>query len=246
MRASVIVTGSSGGIGCEIVKQLIANDYFVVGLDICDKVFAHKNFKHIKCDLNKYASDPNYQLAINKKINRHTKSKKLHAIVNNASLQKVEEILALTHADWLQSLNVNLLAPFFLVKNFAENLSSVCGKVVNISSIHAKLSKSKFGAYAVTKSALSALARSLAIELSKSICIYTISPAAISTKMLLSGFNGDNAAIENLNQLHPSGKIGQVTDVANLVITLLDSNSQFLSGVDINLDGGISHRLFDV
>ena len=81
---------------------------------------------------------------------------------------------------------VNLVAPFFLTQGLIDILIASNGHVINMSSIHAKLTKTNFTCYATSKAALEALTRSLALELSaKGVSVNAIAPAAIATQMLL-------------------------------------------------------------
>jgi NAD(P)-dependent dehydrogenase (short-subunit alcohol dehydrogenase family) len=139
------------------------------------------------------------------------------------------------------------LAPFFLSKYFIEDLINSGGYIINISSIHEKLSKRNFGLYAVSKSALSGLSRAMVLEWGNVLKIVTISPAAINTPMLHSGFVGEFSKIKNkINRSHPSGCMGSTTQISNLINFILSGNIDFINGSIIQMDGGISHKLYEI
>ena len=139
-----------------------------------------------------------------------------------------------------------MLAPFFLSKSFLKFLKDSRGYIVNISSIHERLSKENFGLYAVSKSALSGLSRAMVLEWGGFVKIITLSPAAIDTPMLQSGFDGDFIKIKDkLKQSHPSGCIGSPSELSNLINFILSGKIDFINGSIIPIDGGISHKLHE-
>ena len=101
-------------------------------------------------------------------------------------------------------MEVNLLAPFVLTKLLLPQLEQAKGSVINVSSIHAHLTKANFVAYATSKAALSGLTRSMAIDLADRVRVNAIEPAAIETQMLLSGFDNDKDQLEKLKKLSPN------------------------------------------
>jgi NAD(P)-dependent dehydrogenase (short-subunit alcohol dehydrogenase family) len=147
--------------------------------------------------------------------------------------------------DWINTLEVNLLAPFFITKLLLTQLEQVKGCVINISSIHASLTKSNFVAYATSKSALSGLTRSMAVDLGKRIRINAIEPAAIETRMLRDGFKNNSDRLKELELCHPVGEIGQVDDLSKLALAIASDELSFLHGTCIPFDGGIRSRLHD-
>src|SRR3546814_11034334 len=88
--------------------------------------------------------------------------------------------------------------------------SDVCSSdlVLNISSIHARLTKPNFIAYATSKAALSGMTRAMAVELGARVRVNAIEPVAIDTPMLRAGFEGNDAGYEQLRIFHPVKAIG--------------------------------------
>ena len=96
----------------------------------------------------------------------------------------------------------------------------------------------------MSKASLSALTRSLSLEIGHKTRVCEIQPAAIDTDMLRAGLQ-DELSFSKLENCHPSGKIGQANDVASMVLTILQTSSTFINGMIVNLDGGLSNRLHD-
>jgi NAD(P)-dependent dehydrogenase (short-subunit alcohol dehydrogenase family) len=152
---------------------------------------------------------------------------------------------SLTRNDWQQTLNVNLVAPFIWTQALLPALEHAKGSVVNISSIHAKLTKKNFVAYATSKAALSGMTRALAVDLGPRVRINAIEPAAIETEMLKTGFEGEPELYCRLQKCHPAQRIGLPVEVARLAVLLADKNIAFVHGACISIDGGIGNALLD-
>ncbi|HNC04229.1 MAG TPA: SDR family oxidoreductase, partial [Agitococcus sp.] len=143
------------------------------------------------------------------------------------------------------SQNVNVTAPFLLIKALLPELEKVKGSIINIASIHAQLTKPEFVAYATSKSALVGLTQALAVEVGARVRVNAISPAAIATPMLQAGFEGNAAAYTALKSHHPCGDIGVPEEVANLAVFLASNQARFINGANISINGAIGARLHD-
>jgi NAD(P)-dependent dehydrogenase (short-subunit alcohol dehydrogenase family) len=244
----ILITGSSGDIGNSIVNSFLKSNYMVIGLDKKSPPLTQKvNFTHIDTDLYKFSKDNTYREEIIFKIKEKVPKKlSKFILVNNAAVQVLKSIQQIKLEDWNQSLYTNTVSPFFLVQGFIDELSSASGHVINISSIHTKLTKANFTCYSASKAALESITRSLAIELSQTgISVNAIAPAAILTKMLKEGLNNDDSKISELEQFHPSKSIGTPEGVALLVKSLTDQDNKFLTGSVIEYNGGINNVLHD-
>lgn len=246
-KKTIILTGASGGIGSSLVKALLKKKYSVIGIDLIELKISHENFTQVKIDLNKYVYDDSYQILMNKNlIDLPAMRECLFAIINMAAIQKNKALLECCIEDWQESSAINYMAPFLLGKFFHEQLASNSGFIINVTSIHEDLTKDRFGLYSVTKSAMSALTRAMAIEWGKKIKVVSVSPAAIKTDMLLAGFNDNLDKVQELEKIHPSGNIGEPNDVVEIILSLLDFKSQFINGANIAIDGGVRYKLCDI
>ena len=170
---------------------------------------------------------------------------RLKALVANAAHQVVKPSCDLTAADWQHTLGVNLLAPFWLAMAFREELAANHGSFLAISSIHDRLTKPGFVAYATSKAALSGMVRALAVDLGSQVRCNAICPAAISTPMLVAGFEGRTEALAALERHHPVGRLGTAAEVAAMACFVCSEAAGFISGSCIEISGGIGARLHD-
>jgi NAD(P)-dependent dehydrogenase (short-subunit alcohol dehydrogenase family) len=128
---------------------------------------------------------------------------------------------------------------------FKDELAANAGSFLAISSIHERLTKPGFVAYATSKAALSGMVRAMAVELGGTVRCNAICPAAIATPMLVAGFEGRPDALAALNAYHPVGRLGQPEEVAAAAVYACSDAAGFLNGSCIDLSGGISGRLHD-
>lgn len=243
-----VITGSSGGIGRALVRTYLDDGYLVIGIDRTPCEYpARESYVEIDVSLLQFTKDIPYRDNVLSKIKGYLPNNpKKFVVINNAAEQVLKSVSELEWEDWDNSLGVNTVAPFFLVQGLLQELKSSRGHVINISSIHAKLTKPRFTCYAASKAALEALTRSLAIELSPlGISVNAVAPAAVATEMLVAGFKDKSKAFKELEECHPSRTIGLPEDVAKLIKAITDHNGNFLTGSVLDFNGGISERLHD-
>jgi len=248
MSKVTVITGSSGGIGRALVKTYLDDGYFVIGLDRkTSESPVSDAYIQIDVSLLIFSKDEPYRDSILKKIRERLPHEVTNfVLINNAAEQILKSVAEIQWQDWENSLAVNTVAPFFLVQGLIEELTVSRGHVINISSIHSKLTKTNFTCYGASKSALEAVTRSLALELSPlGISVNAIAPAAISTEMLLASFNDKPEKLLELESCHPSKSIGKPSDVAHFIKSITDHRSGFLTGSVLEFNGGISGRLHD-
>lgn len=219
--------------------------YRVVAVDIHPPDMLDNATHYVELDLNGYCCDSEYRNKANARLRDAVGNRKIAALINNAAVQIVKRTEVLTTEDWSRTLNINVLAPFLLMQAFLPELESSGGAVVNISSIHATLTKPEFVTYATSKAALNGLTRSMAVDLGGRVRINAICPGAIATPMLVASFEGRSADLHRLCEMHPVGRIGEPKDVAKLALYLVTDTSSFLNGATLALDGGMGSRLHD-
>ena len=245
MTPAVIITGALGGIGHALCEEFHSHGFHVFALDRKAGTTAAHTF--ICGDVRQIVSNLGESAAYLDPIRLELKEKNLalKGIINNAAAQILGSTAALSYTAWEETLQTNLLAPFFLVQAFLPELEKAAGAVVNISSIHEKLTKPGFVAYATSKSALSGLTRAMAVDLGGRVRVNAICPAAIHTPMLAAGFAERPEAFAALHDAHPAGRIGLPEEVAHLARYLIAEAPAFLNGSCLGLDGGIAGRLHD-
>jgi CMP-N-acetylneuraminic acid synthetase/NAD(P)-dependent dehydrogenase (short-subunit alcohol dehydrogenase family) len=240
----VLVTGCNGGIGIEICKKFKNINWYVIGIDIVEN---SANMLYIDRFIKKNLSDQNAIHEIISDINNN--ENRLDCIINNAACQITKYIWDMEESEWDKIFDVNLKTIYKFVKYGIELLKKSKGNIINIGSIHSICTSNKIAAYSCSKAAIVGLTKNLAIELGKfNIRVNTISPGAIETSMLIDGLKrghvGEGNITELLNNLankHLLGKIGNPSEVADLVISIL--NNEFINGSNFIIDGGASIKL---
>ena len=240
-RPVVLITGAAGGIGSALVAAFEAAGWRVVSTDLQPI----NRTGHLVLDIG-VCTDPaqgEHQTAVT--ALRQATAGRLKALVSNAAHQVVKPCDSLTAADWQATLSVNLLSPFWLAMAFRDELAANQGSFLAISSIHERLTKPGFVAYATSKAALSGLVRAMAVEMGGEVRCNAICPAAIATPMLVAGFKGQPEALAALERFHPVGRLGRPNEVAQAALFACSDAAGFLNGSCLELNGGIGARLHD-
>lgn len=241
---AVLITGAGGGIGRALCDGFRSAGWRVIATD-APGVTPPPDVEFLPQDLTAFAASETKRTEFKSEVLRLLNGAVLAAVVNNAAVQRLSPTQTVTHDDWRLSLDVNLVAPFFLAQLFLEELEAARGSVVNIASIHATQTKPEFVVYATTKAAIAGMTRALAVDLGGRVRVNSIHPAAIRTPMLEAGFEGKREDRRKLDQFHPAGRIGEPDEVARLAVFLASESAGFLTGATVALDGGLSARLHD-
>lgn len=244
-RRFCLITGVAGGIGQATAAAFAKSGYAVIGTDQVPMPPELPVAAYLQADLDRTVTDIPYADEVMSKLRTVLGSAGLHVLVNNAAVQRLGGSRSLTRADWLTTLNVNVMAPFLWSQALLPELETAGGSVVNISSIHARLTKPDFVAYATSKAALSGLTRAMAVDLGGRVRVNAVEPAAVSTAMLRAGFEGQPNAYAQLEACHPQGRVGTPEEIAALVLAITSGELRFLHGACIGIDGGIASRIHD-
>lgn len=241
----VVVTGAAGGIGQALVHAFHDAGYRVVATDRLPPPAGLPCSLWIEADLARTVQEEAFARHVFDRIRAHVGAGTLDALINNAALQVLGGVGELTRDDWRRTLDVNLVAPFIWTQALLPGLEAARGCVVNISSIHTRLTKRNFVAYATSKAALSGMTRALAVDMGHRVRVNAIEPAAIETPMLAAGFEGKPELYARLEAAHPAARIGRPDEVAALAVALSDGRMTFVNGACVALDGGVGARLHD-
>jgi NAD(P)-dependent dehydrogenase (short-subunit alcohol dehydrogenase family) len=239
---TALVTGAAGGIGKSICELLDEEGYAVVGTD--KKKVTNTKYEVLHFDV----IDFGRSASITDEVYNHLLRRfdgKLDLLVNNAASQVIKPIETVTDSDWEITLETNLLAPYRFIQKLLPMLRAAQGSVVNIGSIHATNTKKQFSLYATSKGALNSMTKALAIELSPTVRVNCVNPAATDTPMLRAGFEGNPEGLAELGMYHPLGRIAHPREVASVVLFLASPLSSFITGASFNVDGGIGACLHD-
>lgn len=243
-QRAVFITGVAGGIGAALGAAYRKAGWRVIGSgrispepEICDAF--------VEADLEALAENDSVLAKVVTEVRAALGGASLNALVNNAATQILAPADRLTAEDWHRTMNVNLTAPFRLSQAFLPDLEACGGVILNIGSVHAQATKPEFAAYATSKAALHGLTRALAVDFGRRVRVVCLAPAAISTPMLMAGFDGREDAFKSLEACHPAERIGAPEEVAAAALFLTGPDTGFATGTTFWLDGGVLSRLHD-
>ena len=167
---------------------------------------------------------------------------RLDILVNNAASGVARSALDLDDRGWDWTMDINARA-FLLCAQRAAKLMKSGGKMVSISSLGSRLVLPIYTAVGVSKAALEALTRYLAIELApRGICVNGIAAGAVETETLKL-YTADPNLPQSAWQTTPAGRIVKPEDIAELVAFLCRGQSNMIRGQIIVIDGGVSLTL---
>lgn len=233
-----IVTGGSGYIGRTTVEELLKEGSNVVFTYMSNKQNADflldtlKKYKGqligLKCDARNFEDV--------KKVVRFTidKFKKIDILVNNAGTATLKKIDLMTEEDWDRTIDVSLKGSF----NFSKLVAPIMkeqhyGKIINIASINGIIG-SKIGtcAHGTSKAGIIGFTKNLAVELAAfNINVNCIAPGIIRTSL-------NDEWYKKMAKLIPLQKVGETKDIAKAIVFLCSSDSDFITGETIVIDGG--------
>lgn len=236
-----IITGSSRGIGAEIAltlanagAKIVIN--YVNNKPAADKVCAAISDAGGECKVVQAdVSDPAAVRKLFAAASEHFNH--IDILINNAGILLFKEIAEIQDDEFDHIVDVNFKSVFYTLREAATKLSDY-GRVVNISSTVTRLMLPKYGAYAATKAAVEQLTRIFAREMGKrGITANTVSPGPIDTELFRTGKTA--ADIERMAAMAALGRIGEVDDIAQVVLFLVSDEARWITGQDIGVNGGI-------
>jgi len=238
-----IVTGGSRGIGKAIVYELAAKG--------CNVVFTYYNSSEaaekIEAEAGKFgvkifgfqadaASFSKAEITVNFTLE---KLGGLDILVNNAGITKDNLLLRMSEEDFDKVISANLKSVFNYTKASVKHmLGRRYGKIINVSSVVALIGNPGQANYVASKAGVIGFTKSAAKELaSRNINVNAVAPGYISTDMTEKLNEKQKEAIINMI---PVKRIGTPEDVAKVVAFLASSDSDYLTGQVIPVDGGMA------
>jgi meso-butanediol dehydrogenase / (S,S)-butanediol dehydrogenase / diacetyl reductase len=164
----------------------------------------------------------------------------LSVLVNNAAAVAPDgRVGELATEAWEQTLRVGLTAPFWLCRAALPHLENAAGgAIINISSRQAERASPGYAAYIAAKGGLNALTRSIAVDYAAAgVRCNTISPGYVLNDRRDAGI--DDARRRRYEAMHLT-RLGRATDVALAAVYLSSRESEFVTGINFQLDGGSS------
>ena len=236
---TAIVTGSSRGIGAEIVRMLAENGYSVMlnynksedqAKHIKDELLEKGyNVEIFKADVSKREEVKNLVDFTIEKFN------KIDVLINNAGISQTKLFTDITDEDWNKMMKVNLNSVFYCTQEVLENMiHNKKGCIINISSIWGKEGASCEVHYSSSKAAVDGFTKALAKELGPSnIRVNSISPGLVDTDM---NKNIREEDIQLIKSEIPLGRVAKPEEIAKSVKWLIDD--EYVTGQIISVNGG--------
>ena len=241
-KMTAVVTVGTGGIGTAICQRLAA-DYQVIACYFKDG--KHEEAKRWQdkqreagydvdifyADIANYADCEKLVALVQERYGH------INVLVNNAGITADSSLKKMTPQQWQQVIDANLTSVFNMTRNVLPSmLDKEFGRIITISSINGR--KGQFGQcnYAASKAALFGFTKSLALEVAnKGITVNTVSPGYIETAML-SGLRED--VLQGIIANIPVGRLGRSEEVADAVAFLAAPDSGFITGANLDINGG--------
>ncbi|MDL0095300.1 3-oxoacyl-ACP reductase FabG [Campylobacter vicugnae] len=236
MNKTVLITGSSRGIGFGIAKRLKSSGYDIIlhgksnsielqnaqkELNAKALIFDVANTNECKNILDEFAkSNP-----------------ALWGIVLNAGITNDNTFLALEESDWKSVIDTNLNSFYNVLNPLLMPIARKKeGRIVVISSVSGIIGNRGQSNYSASKAGLIGAAKSLAIELaSRNITVNVVAPGLIQTELT----QDKNLPIEEILKLIPAKRSGSVDEVSGLVNFLLSDEASYITKQVIGVNGGL-------
>lgn len=250
-----LVTGAARGLGAGAAQTLAAAGAKVMVADVAKDVGEQTaggidGAEFVELDV---TDDAQWERAV-----AHTVSTLggLDIVVNNAGIE-VTQLIADADPDAHRAMfDVNLLGTLLGCKHAFRTMrpggaAGNGGAVINVASVAATIAFPAIGGYSATKSAVDRLTRVAAMESGKLgygvrvNCIYPgLVPTDMGVKLAVetSGlglFESPDAAVGAVVELTPSGRLAEVSDIADAVLFLASDQSRFVNGIGLPVDGGM-------
>ena len=237
-NVNIILTGSTGILGNSILEKLnILNAKIIATGTNQEKLNAinkkYENIKIKKFDISNHAS-------IEKFIDECSEyfENKIDILINNAGITSDNLAIRMKDDEWNKVININLTSTFLLSKYAIKKMLKIkSGKIINITSIVGHTGNIGQANYAASKSGLIGMTKSLALEYGKkNIKVNCISPGFIKSEMTDKISESFKQSLKEKISLE---RLGSPDDVANAVVFLSSSLSDYITGETIHVNGGM-------
>lgn len=241
----VLITGASSGIGRATALLFAENGAQVVAVGRNEKELnslrdeAQGKNGSVKSAL----ADIRETTQVDKLVNDTFETfGQIDVLVNAAGIISNGSIETTTLDEWDKMLNINLRSVFYMMQKCVPPLEKTQGSIVNVSSVTGLRAFPGVLAYCVSKAAVDQLTRCAALELAgKQIRVNAVNPGVVVTNIHKRGGMDDEkyrAFLEHSKTTHPLGRVGEASEVAELIYFLASQKASWITGATYEIDGG--------
>jgi 3-oxoacyl-[acyl-carrier protein] reductase len=218
----VFITGGSRGIGKAVAE--------------CFKKAGYEITAPVREELNLSSAE-----SINRYLEAH-KEEQFDVIINNAGCNDIHNIEEITDDEIETMMNVNLIAPIKLIRGLVGPMKTQrYGRIVNIGSIWASVSKGGRCVYSATKNGIHGVTNTLAVELAPyNILVNTVCPGFTLTE--LTRKNNTPEQVEEISRDIPMGRMAEPEEIAEIIYFMASESNTYLTGQKIVVDGGFTEK----
>jgi acetoacetyl-CoA reductase len=237
-----IVTGGTRGIGAAIATTLARAGYHVAAGYSANQAAAQQFTGKLIADglclsahQGNVGEPGDYLRVTGEVLSRHGR---VDVLVNNAGITVDKTVRRMTVKDWHAVLRVNLSGASYMIQAVLEHmLDRGFGRIINISSVVGETGAFGQANYAASKSGLSGLTKSLALETArKGITVNCVAPGYTDTDMI-AAIPGN--VLERYVSQIPVGRLGRPEEVARVVHFLAEDDASYITGAVIPVNGGL-------
>jgi len=248
MKKNIIVTGGAQGIGKTIVLNLLKNGYAVTVFEIDEEAISELKEELTEETVSMFCVDVMNEEAVKDAVTMSAEiHENIYGLVNNAAISANKPVTELSLDEWNRVIGTNLSGVFLCAKHVIPFMNKTEGRIVNIASTRALQSEPDTEAYSASKGGIMALTHSLAASLGPKIKVNSISPGWIDVSAAKKKATAKQYELSREDHIqHPAGRVGKASDIANMVLFLLQDENDFITGQNFVIDGGMTTKMIYV
>jgi len=236
-----LVTGGTRGIGKAIVQLFFdAGATVIVTGTKTDEIESLKK-NNVSDRMHYFQVDFSSESSITDFLQHINKLEAIDILVNNAGVNRINLNTETSDEDYDFLTSINLKAPYMICREVSKVMKrNNYGRIVNITSIWSTITRPGRSLYALTKTGIVGLTKTLSVELAEyNIMVNAVGPGFTMTE--LTATTNTVEEIEKISSIIPVKRMAQPVEIANLVSFLCSDLNSYLTGQNIIIDGGYTN-----